>query len=148
MILGTFVVLWGVASGVDAGLETSEATRKARLLFVTSTSAALIASPFIGYLMDKGDRIISVSICMAIAAVGYCSMFFIDNVLDPKYLPLFALLGWGQQCAFFAATTLLGQEAPKMKRGAIVGVFNLAGAIGILISVSYTHLTLPTIYSV
>ena len=104
MILGTFVVLWGVASGVDAGLETSEATRKARLLFVTSTSAALIASPFIGYLMDKGDRIISVSICMAIAAVGYCSMFFIDNVLDPKYLPLFALLGWGQQCAFFAAT--------------------------------------------
>ena len=29
VILGTFVVLWGVASGVDAGLETSEATRKA-----------------------------------------------------------------------------------------------------------------------
>ena len=133
VILGTFVVLWGVASGVDAGLETSEATRKARLLFVTSTTAALIASPFIGYLMDKGDRIISVSICMAIAAVGYCSMFFIDNVLDPKYLPLFALLGWGQQC-FLAAKTLLGQEAPKMKRGAIVGVFNLAGAVGILIS--------------
>jgi len=134
VILGTFVVLWGVSSGVDAGLETSEATGKARLLFVTSTMSALIASPFIGYLMDKGDRIISVSICMAIAAAGYCSMFFVDNVLDPKYLPLFALLGWGQQCAFFAATTLLGQEAPQMKRGAIVGVFNLAGAIGILIS--------------
>ena len=134
VILGTFVVLWGVASGVDAGLETSEATRKARLLFVTATTTALIASPFIGYLMDKGDRIKSVSICMAIAAVGYCSMFFVEDVLDPKYLPLFALLGWGQQCAFFAATTLLGQEAPQMKRGAIVGVFNLAGAIGILIS--------------
>ena len=110
VILGTFVVLWGVASGVDAGLETSEATRKARLLFVTATTTALIASPFIGYLMDKGDRIKSVSICMAIAAVGYCSMFFVEDVLDPKYLPLFALLGWGQQCAFFAATTLLGQE--------------------------------------
>ena len=54
VILGTFVVLWGVASGVEAGLETSEATRKARLLFVTATTTALIASPFIGYLMDKG----------------------------------------------------------------------------------------------
>ncbi|GIT36174.1 MAG: hypothetical protein Ct9H300mP6_00420 [Gammaproteobacteria bacterium] len=43
------------------------------------------------------------------------------------------LLGVGQQCAFFAATTLLGQEAPPMKRGAIVAVFNLAGALGILI---------------
>jgi MFS family permease len=44
------------------------------------------------------------------------------------------LLGIGQQCAFFASTTLLGQEAPKNKRGAIVGVFNLAGALGILVS--------------
>jgi sugar phosphate permease len=61
-------------------------------------------------------------------------MFFIDNVLDPGARPFFILLGVGQQCAFFAATTLLGQEAPKMKRGAIVGVFNLAGALGILIS--------------
>ena len=71
---------------------------------------------------------------MAIAAAGYLSMFFVDNVLSSEVRPLFMLLGVGHQCAFFAATTLLGQEAPKMKRGAIVGVFNLAGAAGILIS--------------
>ena len=71
---------------------------------------------------------------MTIAAAGYLSMFFVGNVLDPAYRPLFMLLGVGQQCAFFAATTLLGQEAPPMKRGAIVAVFNLAGALGILIS--------------
>ena len=134
VILGTFLVLWGVTAGVDAGMSTSEATSVARLLFVTSAMSALIASPIIGYLIDKFDRIVAVSFCMAIAACGYLSMFFVDNVLDPVYRPLFILLGVGQQCAFFAATTLLGQEAPTMKRGAVVGVFNLAGALGILIS--------------
>lgn len=134
VILGTFLVLWGVTAGVDAGMTTSEATSVARLLFVTSSMSALIASPIIGYLIDKFDRIIAVSFCMAIAACGYLSMFFVDNVLDSVYRPLFVLLGVGQQCAFFAATTLLGQEAPTMKRGAVVGVFNLAGALGILVS--------------
>ena len=134
VILGTFLVLWGVTAGVDAGMTTSEATPVARLLFVTSSMSALIASPIIGYMIDKFDRIVAVSFCMAIAACGYLSMFFVDNVLDPVYRPLFILLGVGQQCAFFAATTLLGQEAPTMKRGAVVGVFNLAGALGILIS--------------
>jgi len=134
VILGTFLVLWGVTAGVDAGMTTSEATSVARLLFVTSSMSALIASPIIGYLIDKFDRIVAVSFCMAIAACGYLSMFFVDNVLDSVYRPLFVLLGVGQQCAFFAATTLLGQEAPTMKRGAVVGVFNLAGALGILVS--------------
>ena len=134
VILGTFLVLWGVTAGVDAGMTTSEATSVARLLFVTSSMSALIASPIIGYLIDKFDRIVAVSFCMAIAACGYLSMFFVDNVLDSAYRPLFVLLGVGQQCAFFAATTLLGQEAPTMKRGAVVGVFNLAGALGILVS--------------
>ena len=134
VILGTFLVLWGVATGIDMGMTTSEATKAARLVFVTSSISALIASPIIGYLIDKVDRILAVSVCMAVASAGYLSMFFIDNVLDPGARPFFILLGVGQQCAFFAATTLLGQEAPKMKRGAIVGVFNLAGALGILIS--------------
>ena len=134
VILGTFLVLWGVATGTDMGMTTSEATKAARLIFVTSSTSALIASPIIGYLIDKVDRILAVSVCMALASAGYLSMFFIDNVLDPGSKPFFILLGVGQQCAFFAATTLLGQEAPKMKRGAIVGVFNLAGALGILIS--------------
>ena len=134
VIIGTFLVLWGTMAGKDMGMTTAEAQSAARLVFVTSSMSALVASPIIGYLIDKVDRIKAVSFCMAIAAAGYLSMFFINDVLSPDVKPLFVLLGVGHQCAFFAATTLLGQEAPKMKRGAIVGVFNLAGAAGILIS--------------
>ena len=134
VIIGTFLVLWGTMAGKDMGMTTAEAQSAARIVFVTSSMSALVASPIIGYLIDKVDRIKAVSFCMAIAAAGYLSMFFINDVLSPDVKPLFVLLGVGHQCAFFASTTLLGQEAPKMKRGAIVGVFNLAGAAGILIS--------------
>jgi len=134
VIIGTFLVLWGTMAGKDMGMTTAEAQSAARLVFVTSSMSALVASPIIGYLIDKVDRIKAVSVCMAVAAAGYLSMFFVDDVLSAEVRPFFVLLGVGHQCAFFAATTLLGQEAPKVKRGAIVGVFNLAGAAGILIS--------------
>jgi len=134
VILGTFLVLWGIATGTDMGMETTEATAKARIVFAIASMSALIASPFIGWIIDRVNRILAVSVCMTLAASGYLSMFFVDNVLSPEARPFFVLLGIGQQCAFFAATTLLGQEAPINKRGAVVGVFNLAGALGILIS--------------
>ena len=35
--------------------------------------------------------------------------------------------------AFLGSTTLIGKEAPAEKRGAIVGAFSVAGAMGILI---------------
>ena len=70
VILGTFLVLWGVAAGTDMGMTTSEATKAARLIFVTASTSALIASPIIGYLIDKVDRIIAVSVCMALADHG------------------------------------------------------------------------------
>ncbi|GIT36173.1 MAG: hypothetical protein Ct9H300mP6_00410 [Gammaproteobacteria bacterium] len=62
LFLGPFLVLWGVAAGTDMGMTTSEATKAARLIFVTASTSALIASPIIGYLIDKVDRIIAVSV--------------------------------------------------------------------------------------
>ena len=49
-------------------------------------------------------------------------------------IPVFVLLGIGQISAFLGSATLIGQEAPKVNRGSVVGVFNSAGAIGILIA--------------
>ena len=124
------------------------------LVFITVSTTALIATPFLGYIIDKVDRIKAIPWYMTIAALAYLSMFLVEtdfylevmrsitgnqelviNILSKEAVPLLILLGIGQQCAFVSATTLLGQEAPKIKRGAIVGVFNLAGALGILICV-------------
>ncbi len=86
--------------------------------------------------MDRINRVTGTAILLAFAAIGYGSMIFVDNPLDPSATKFFVLLGIGQISAFFAATVLIGQEAPVAERGAVVGMFNVIGAIGILISTS------------
>ena len=56
--------------------------------------------------------------------------------LTQQTIVLFALLGAGQISAFMGATLLISHEAPKLKRGAVVGMFNTFGAIGIFIAVA------------
>ena len=50
---------------------------------------------------------------------------------------LFLLLGIGQISAFMGATLLISAEAPKLKRGSVVGMFNTFGAIGIFVAVYF-----------
>ena len=155
VILGSFLTAWATLTGVTSeGYLISVAVQKSIVVFITVSTTALIATPFLGYIVDKVDRIKAIPWYMAIAALGYLSMFLVEtdfylevmrsitgnqelviSILSKEAIPLLILLGIGQQCAFVSATTLLGQEAPKIKRGAIVGVFNLAGALGILICV-------------
>ena len=46
--------------------------------------------------------------------------------------PCAVLLGIGQMSVMLASQTLIGQEAPADKRGAVMGVFSIAGALGIM----------------
>ncbi len=82
---------------------------------------------------------------MTFGAIGYGSMYFVDESrmftesgfpLGGQAVALFILLGIGQISAFLGATILISQEAPKLKRGAVVGMFNTFGAIGIFIAVA------------
>ena len=49
---------------------------------------------------------------------------------------MFGILGVGQISAFLGATILISHEAPKLKRGVVVGMFNIFGAIGIFVAVA------------
>jgi predicted MFS family arabinose efflux permease len=69
---------------------------------------------------------------MALAALGYLGMGFVDDPTEKSALPFIILLGIGQISAFFGSQALVGQEAPIAERGAVIGGFNISGAIGIL----------------
>lgn len=134
VILGTFTVLWGKIAAIEAGIQPTEAVAQGTILFATASTAALIWLPILAYLVDRLNRVTSLAICMTLMAIGFCSMVFVEDPLDfPRSLPLFVLLGVGQISAFLGAQTLVGTEAPKLQRGAVVGIFNKSGAIGILV---------------
>lgn len=137
VILGTFVVTWGVGAGEAMGLSDADAIKQATIIFVITQSSALVFAPFIGMLMDRINRISGLAICMLIAAIGYSLPIYIDNPLDKSAIPIFIMMGLGQISAFLGATILIGQEAPVKERGSVIGMFNMMGAVGILIAASW-----------
>jgi MFS family permease len=134
VILGTFTVLWGSTAGIAAGMDSGEAVSAGRRIFVVCQTAALLWAFVIGIFLDRFNRVTGLLVCMGLAAAGYLGMGLVEDPLDSAAVPLFALLGVGQISAFFGATALIGQEAPLVERGSVIGMFNLSGAIGIMVS--------------
>lgn len=133
VVIGTFVNLWGTKAGMAAGMEPAGATAQGRLLFAASTLAGLLWLPVMGYLLDKVNRVTGTLLCMTLAALGFLCTDFVEDPLAKESLIFFVLLGIGQISAFIGAATLIGQEAPVASRGAVIGFFNISGALGIFV---------------
>jgi MFS family permease len=133
VVIGTFVNLWGTNAGMAAGMEPAEASAQGRLLFAAATTAGLLWLPVMGFMLDKVNRVTGTVICMSLAAMGFLFTDLVDDPLAKESLIFFVLLGIGQISAFVGAATLIGQEAPIASRGAVVGMFNISGAIGIFV---------------
>lgn len=145
VILGTFTVLWGTTVAVSQGMDYATAAGKGALLFAVAGTTSLLWLPVLGFTLDKLNRVTGVVVSMACAAIGYGSMYYVDESqmftssgfpLGLQSVLLFGLLGVGQISAFLGATILISHEAPRLKRGAVVGMFNTFGAIGIFIAVA------------
>jgi MFS family permease len=134
VVVGTFLVLWGKVAAVDGGMATAAAIEAGRLPFIISQASALLFAVIALFLLDRFHRMTAMVICMAIATTGYLLLIFVDDPLSPAAIPFFVLLGIGQISAFLGSQALIGKEAPEAERGAVIGTFSGAGALGILIT--------------
>jgi MFS family permease len=132
VVIGTFFVLWLTQAGMQAGMEPAEAAAQAGIRFAFVMTAALLWAPVMGWLNDRMDRSNAMALAMGLAAVGYTSVMFIPDPFGFWMYPAGVLLGIGQISAVTASQTLIGQEAPPAHRGAVVGMFSMCGAAGIL----------------
>ena len=132
-IIGTFLPLWGTTAGIAMGMAPAEAVKKGMMIFIISQAAALLWAPVIGPLIDRWNRVTALVVCMGLASIGYLSLGLIGNPYEPGSILFFVLLGIGQISSFLGAQSLIGQEAPKAERGSVIGMFNISGAIGILV---------------
>jgi len=135
-VVSTFFSLWLVQAGMASGYTVEEALAKGGLFFILIQAIAVLWAPFAGLIIDRFDRVTALSIAMAIAATGYLSLGFIGDPTQPIMYGAAVILGMGEINAVLAAQALIGQEAPKDGRGAVVGVFGFFGAIGILLAAS------------
>ena len=134
VVVGTFLVLWGKVVAVESGMDTAAAIEAGRIPFVVAQGAALLGAIGTIFLIDRMNRMTALACCMGLAAFAYINLMFVDNPLDSANIPFFIILGLGQIAAFMGSTTLIGKEAPTAERGAVIGAFSVAGALGILVT--------------
>ena len=132
-VLSTFFTLWLTQAGAKVGLTTGEANAQAIKFYILIQVFALCWLPVMGWLLDRIDRVAGLALAMVLAGAGYFSLSLLDDPLGPGMYFVAALVGMGEMSANISSLTLIGSEAPVRGRGAVIGLFSLFGAIGILI---------------
>lgn len=137
-IVGTFFSLWIANHGtLNLGMSRADALAKAGLTIGIAQSFALFAAPFFGYLADRINRYDALSIALAFAAVGYSATYFITDPFSLSMLFVAAIIGISETAGIITSGVLIAQHSEEKYRGAIIGVFNLCGAFGILVASKY-----------
>ena len=134
-VTGAFMSLWLVQFGTGSlGMEPSQAMFELAVPRVMAVvSGALIGSLLMGYISDKVTRVTAVTLASGLAAVVYLSIWFVDDPTAPWVMALLGVMGIAEISAFVSSQALVGERAPAERRGAIIGLFGVSGAIGILI---------------
>jgi MFS family permease len=136
-LVGQFLVLWLNKYGLEeAGLREGDAVKQAQLAIVIVQAAALLAAPLVGWMADRLNRVVAVVIAVSIAAVGYSSLFFIQDPMGGAMKVALLLVGVGEIGGVIASQALIAQQAPRAIRGSVIGVYGLCGALGILTAFS------------
>jgi MFS family permease len=132
VILTTFLSLWVIQAGIDAGMSPGAATARAGMVFGIAQGCALLWSPVMGIMLDRMPRMIGICIAFGLAMLGYLALGLVPDPFGPWMLPASILAGIGEASAVVSAGVLIGQEAPPATRGTVIGTFALAGSAGIV----------------
>ena len=100
---------------------------------VVTVFGAMLGSILMGFIADKISRVFAVTLASGLAAAVYLSVSFVDDPTAPWVFILLGVMGVAEISAFVSSQALVGQQAPAERRGAVIGFFGVAGAIGILV---------------
>ena len=136
LVVGTFTFLWTQQAAEDLGLGIGDGYQRGGMIFGVIQMAALIWALLMAFLLDKVDRTTGVIIAFTLSAIGYTAFGIVgDPFSNAIFLPAI-ILGMGESSTIIAGNALMGQCAPATIRGAVLGLFSLCGAAGILIATS------------
>jgi MFS family permease len=134
-VTGAFMSLWLVQFGTgELGMAPSQAMFELAVPRVLAVvTGALFGAIIMGIVADKIGRVTAVSIASGLAGAVYLSMFFVTDPTATWVFVLLGVMGVAEISAFVSSQALVGERAAAERRGAIIGVFGVAGAVGILI---------------
>lgn len=134
-VTGAFMGLWLVQFGTqNLGMAPSQAMQELAVPRVlTTVSGAMVGAILMGFISDRIRRGTAVMLASGLAAAVYLSVSFVDDPTAPWVFVLLGVMGVAEISAFVSSQALVGQQAPAARRGAVIGFFGTAGAVGILV---------------
>ena len=134
-IVGTFFTLWLANYGtLELGMNRADALARAGLIIAITQTAALISAPFFGVLTDRINRVTALNITLLLAFLGYGGTWFVENPFGLGMILCGVLIGMSEVGCIVTSSVLIAQQTPKRMRGAVIGLFNLSGAVGIMVA--------------
>jgi len=100
---------------------------------LTTVTGAMVGAILMGIIADRIRRSTAVMIAAGLASCVYLSVGLVDDPTAPWVFGLLAIMGVAEISAFVSSQALVGQQAPEARRGAVIGFFGVAGAVGILV---------------
>ncbi|MEO7385958.1 MAG: MFS transporter [Gammaproteobacteria bacterium] len=132
VIIGAFFSLWISQAGMAEGLTPAASIARAGMLFGILQMAAMAFAFCMGMIADRVNRVTGLCIALGLASAAYLLLGQVEDPFAPGFIPVVLLVGVGEMAVIVASSALLGQEAPAVGRGPVVGLFNAVGGMGIL----------------
>jgi MFS family permease len=134
VVIGMYLSLWAQQAGMAAGMTAAAAQGKAGIMVAIVSGSPILVAAVFGIMNDRLDRIVFLIIALALATVGYSWFGSLGYPIMGIAIPVGILMGCGQVASIIASQTLIGQEADPRIAGSTLGIFNLFGAAGTMIS--------------
>ncbi|MGJ8686565.1 MAG: MFS transporter [Spongiibacteraceae bacterium] len=134
-IVGTFFTLWLANYGtLELGLSRADALARGGMIVGIAQGVTLIGAPLFGILSDRIARVDALIVSLFVAFIGYGGTFFISDPFSSEMIVCAVFIGLGEVGVIITSAVLIAQQTPLKIRGAVIGIFNLSGAIGILVA--------------
>ena len=134
-VVGTFLALWLTTHGTaELGMTAADALARAGMIIGISYTAALVGAPLFGILTDRVNRATALGITLLVAFAGYGGTYFVTDPFGGLMIALMVLVGLSEVGCIITSGVLIAQQAPVRIRGSVIGIFNLTGAVGILVA--------------
>ena len=115
-------------------MTTEAALAQAGMVLGISYAGAFFGAPLFGLLTDRVSRTTALMITLGFAFVGYTGTLFVDNPLGGTMIAFAVIIGLSEVGCIITSGVLIAQQTPERIRGSVIGIFNLTGAVGILVA--------------
>ena len=134
-IVGTFFTLWLANYGtLELGISRADAMARAGMVIAIAQSSALLSAPLFGLLTDRINRVTALNLTLLLAFLGYGGTWFVEDPFAVGMILCAVLIGMSEVGCIITSSVLIAQQTPERLRGAVIGLFNLSGAIGIMVA--------------